>query len=186
MKRVVLILGSISVFILSPAAWGNDKANYFSTGVGLYSYTGDISDKTRLDGAFIVEFTFGRLFHSNFALEVGAGYLHDGHLGDELQGYPLTLTAKGVYPFEKGRLFVGGGAGVYFMHFDGEIENVKIDRGKDTVFGGHLLMGGDIYIHPSVFLGIEGKYLFIEKADFKGETVELDGFVITVKIGYSF
>lgn len=174
------------MFVLAPAAWGDDKQNYFFTGVGFYAYTGDITKKTRLDEAFLIEFAFGRLFHPNFALEVATGYIHDGHAGDELQGYPLTLTAKGVYPLEKARLFAGGGVGVYFMGFDGEIENVNITGGKDTVFGGHLLIGGDLYIHPSVFLGMEGKYLFIEKADFEEKTVELDGFVFTVKIGCSF
>ena len=130
-----------------------------------------------------MEFKFGRLFHPNFALEVGTGYIHDGHAGDELQGYLLTLTAKGVYPLENARLFAGGGVGVYFMAFDGEIEYVDITGGKDTVFGVHFVMGGDLYIHPSVFLGIEGKYLFIEKADFEGKSVELDGVVFTAKIG---
>ncbi len=186
MKRVVLVLGSILVFVLAPAAWGDDKPNYFFIGVGFYFYTGDIAKKTELDEAFIGEFTFGRQFHPNFALEVGTGYIHDGHGGDELRGYPLTLTAKGVYPLEKARLFGGGGVGVYFMDFDGEIENVNISDSEDTVFGGHLLVGGDLYIHTSVFLGIEGKYLFIEKADFEGKEVELDGFVVIVKIGYSF
>ena len=183
---MILTLGSFLLFVLAPGAWGDDKPNYFFIGVGFYAYTGDITKKTRLDEAFLIEFALGRLFHPNFALEVGTGYIHDGHAGDELQGYPVTLTGKYIYPTEKARFFAGGGVGVYFMGFDGEIEDVNITGGKDTVFGGHLLLGGDLYIHPSVFLGMEGKYLFIEKADFQGKTVELDGFALTAKIGYSF
>ena len=184
-KRVVFILALSLLFALPSAAWGDDKQNYVSAGAGLYFYTGDITRETQLDEAFIGELSYGRYFHPNFVLEAGVGYIHDDHHGDELQGYPFTLTAITVYPVEKVRLFGGGGIGVYPMNFDGEINNVII-HGEDTVLGGHVLMGFHWYLRPSGFIGLEGKYLFIERAKFSDEKVELDGFTVIAKIGFRF
>ena len=185
LKRVVTILAVGLLFVLPSAAWGDDAQNYVSAGAGLYFYTGDIADETKLDEAFIGELSYGRYFHPNFVLEAGVGYIHDDHSGDELQGYPVTLTAIGVYPVEKVRLFGGGGIGVYPMNFDGEIDGVKI-HGEDTVIGGHVLLGFHWDILSSAFIGMEGKYLFIEKAKFEDEKVELDGFTVIAKLGLRF
>ena len=185
LKRVVIILAVSLLFALPSAAWGDDKQNYVSAGAGLYFYTGDIADETELDEAFIGEISYGRYFHPNFALEAGVGYIHDDHSGDELQGYPFTLTAIGVYPIEKVRLLGGGGVGVYPMNFDATVNDVRI-HGEDTVLGGHALMGLHWYLRPSGFIGLEGKYLFIEKAKFEDEKVELDGFTMILKLGFRF
>ncbi|MEE9530417.1 MAG: hypothetical protein V3W52_05455, partial [Syntrophobacteria bacterium] len=93
LKRVVIILAVGLLFVLPSAAWGDEAQNYVTAGVGYYFYTGDIEDDTELDGAFIGELSYGRYFHPNFVLEAGVGYIHDDHQGDELQGYPFTLTA---------------------------------------------------------------------------------------------
>ena len=185
LQRVVIILAVGLLFVLPSAAWGDDAKNYVTAGFGFYFYTGDISNETELDEAVIVEFSYGRYFHPNFALEAGVGYIHDDHHGDELQGYPFTLTAIGIYPVEKVRLFGGGGIGVYPMNFDGEIDGVKI-HGEDTVIGGHVLLGFHWDILSSAFIGMEGKYLFIEKAKFEDEKVELDGFTVIAKLGFRF
>ena len=71
----------------------------------------------------------------------------------------------GVYPVKKVRLLGGGGIAVYPMNFDGEINDVFIN-GRDTVLGGHVLAGFHWYLRPSGFVGMEGKYLFIERAKF--------------------
>ena len=96
MKRVVIILAVSLVFILPSATWGDEAQNYVTAGFGFYFYSGDISNETELDEAVIVEFAYGRFFHPNFALEVGAGYIHDDHSGDELQGWPFTLPESPV------------------------------------------------------------------------------------------
>ena len=184
-KRVVIILAVGLLFALPSAVWGDEAQNYVSAGAGLYFYTGDITRETQLDEAFIGELAYGRYFHPNFVLEAGVGYIHDDHRGDELQGYPVTLTAIGVYPVKKVRLLGGGGIGVYPMNFDGEINDVFIN-GRDTVLGGHVLAGFHWYLRPSGFVGLEGKYLFIERAKFGTEKVELDGFTILLKFGFRF
>ena len=109
LKRVVIMLAVGLLFVLPFAAWGDEAQNHVTAGAGLYFYTGDIADETELDEAFIGEISYGRYFHPNFALEAGVGYIHDDHHGDELQGYPFTLTAIGIYPVEKSG-FLGEGA----------------------------------------------------------------------------
>lgn len=185
LKRVMIILVVGLLFVLPSAAWGDDAQNYVTAGFGFYHYTGDITRETQLDEAVIVELSYGRYFHPNFVLEAGVGYIHDDHQGDELQGWPFTLTAIGVYPIEKVRFLGGGGMGVYPMNFDGEINDVTI-HGEDTVLGGHVLMGVHWYLRPSGFIGLEGKYLFMERAKFEDEKVELDGFTTILKLGFRF
>jgi hypothetical protein len=185
MKRVVIILAVGLLFVLPSAAWGDDAQNYVTAGFGFYHYTGDITRETKLDEAVIVELSYGRYFHPNFVLEAGVGYIHDDHSGDELQGWPFTLSAIGVYPVEKVRLLGGGGMGVYPMNFDGVVNDVTI-HGEDTVLGGHVLMGVHWYLRPSGFIGLEGKYLFIERAKFEDEKLELDGFTMILKLGFRF
>jgi hypothetical protein len=179
----ILVVGLF--FVLPSAAWGDDAQNYVTAGFGFYFYTGDITRETQLDEAVIVELSYGRYLHPNFVLEAGVGYIHDDHSGDELQGWPFTLTAIGVYPIEKVRLLGGGGIGVYPMNFDGEINNVII-HGEDTVLGGHVLTGLHWYLRPSGFIGLEGKYLFMERAKFEDEKLELDGFTMILKLGFRF
>jgi hypothetical protein len=185
LKRVVIVLAVGLLFVLPSAALGDDAKNYVTTGFGFYFYSGDISNETELDEAVILELSYGRFFHPNFALEASVGYIHDDHSGDELQGWPFTLTAIGVYPVETVRLLGGLGMGVYPMNFDGEIDNVII-HGEDTVLGGHVLMGLHWYLRPSGFIGLEGKYRLIERAKFEDEKVELDGFTILLKLGFRF
>lgn len=185
MKRVVIILAVGLLFVLPSAAWGDDAQSYVTAGAGYYFYTGDIADDTKLNGAFIGEVSYGRYFHPNFVLEAGVGYIHDGKQGDDLRGYPFTLTAIGVYPVEKVRLLGGVGVGVYPMSFDGVVNNVKI-HDKDTVLGGHALMGLHWYLRPSGFIGLEGKYLFLQRAEFGDEKFELDGFAMIFKLGFRF
>jgi hypothetical protein len=185
LKRVVTLLVVGLFFVLPSAAWGDDAQNYVTAGFGFYFYTGDITRETQLDEAVIVELSYGRYLHPNFVLEAGVGYIHDDHSGDELQGWPFTLTAIGVYPIEKVRLLGGGGIGVYPMNFDGEINNVII-HGEDTVLGGHVLTGLHWYLRPSGFIGLEGKYLFMERAKFEDEKLELDGFTMILKLGFRF
>jgi hypothetical protein len=185
LKRVVIILAVGLLFVLPSAAWGDDAQNYVTAGVGLYNYTGDITTETKLDEAFLGELSYGRYLHRNFVLEAGVGYIHDDHQGDELQGYPVTLTVIGVYPVKKVRLLGGGGIGVYPMNFDGEINNVT-NHGRHTVLGAHELAGFHWDLRPSGFIGLEGKYLFIERAKFEHEKVELEGFTMMLKFGFRF
>jgi hypothetical protein len=77
----------------------------------------------------------------------------------------------------------GGGLGVYPINFDREVHNVKI-HGEDTVRGGHVLMGLHCYLRPSGFIGLEGKYLFTQRAKFEDEKLELDGFATILKFGF--
>ena len=50
----------------------------------------------------------------------------------------------------------------------------------------NVLMGFHWDLLSSAFIGLEGKYLFIEKAKFEDEKVELDGFTVIAKLGFRF
>jgi len=197
MKRkglMILTMGILLIIFLPCAAIGGavENPNYFTLKAGIYSPESD--DLEDFDTGFNGEFSFGRYFYTNFALELGIGYFNteatfsglDPILGswrekDEVTVIPLTLTAKGIYPTQYVDLFGGVGIGLYFAHGEGDLSTSAFGPfsfdDDDTVFGFHLGLGANFSITESVFFGIEGKYLWAG-AEFEdtilGIPVELD------------
>lgn len=182
---MLVALGSLFAVVLPLGASGEEKPNYLSAALGYYFYTGDVKDRTNLDGAVNIEIGYTRSFHPNFALRGGLGYFHDGRRNDDLRGYPVTVTALGVYPRGRVRLFAGAGLGVYFVEFDGRIDTVRV-KDADTVWGGHLLIGTSFDLWSSVFIGLEAKYLFVDRARLGGQEFNLDGFTLATVLGFRF
>ncbi|MBI2466678.1 MAG: outer membrane beta-barrel protein [Candidatus Rokubacteria bacterium] len=185
MRRLLLALGSLFAVILPLQASGEEKPNSLFVGLGYYFYTGDVEDKTNLDGAVNIEVAYTRSLHPNFAVRGGVGYFHDGRRDDDLRGYPLTVTALGVYPRGRVRLFAGLGLGVYFLEFDGRIDAARV-KDADTVWGGHVLIGTSVDVWSSLFVGLEAKYLLLDSASLSGRELDLDGVTVTTAVGFRF
>jgi hypothetical protein len=187
MKRIILILGIVLIFLLPVSASGQDKKNYIAVKTGVYTFLGGLEEANFSTG-FNGEMVYGFYLHPNFALEAGTGYFHDGvnkGYGNNVKGIPITLTAKGIYPFRSAEFFAGGGTGVYFAKFHGQVNDIVADK-RDTVFGGHLVIGANYNILPVIFLGIEGKYIVIDKAEFNVFSPHLSGYTITSNFGFRF
>jgi opacity protein-like surface antigen len=181
-RRSLAALGTFLAIAAPLAASAQEKPNAISGGIGYYFYTGDVEDRTNLDGAVNVEAAYTRSLHPNFALRGGVGYFHDGRRGDDLRGYPVTATALGVYPLGRVRLFAGGGVGVYFVEFDGRIDATPVED-SDTVWGGHVLVGTSVDLSSSIFLGLEARYLFLDGARLGSQELDLDGVTVTATVG---
>jgi hypothetical protein len=179
------MLGTLLAILVPLGASAQDRPNAISAGIGYYFYTGDVEDRTDLDGAVNIEAAYTRQLHPNFALRAGTGYFHDGRLGDDLRGYPLTVTALGVYPAGRLRLFAGGGVGVYFVDFEGKVDGTPIDD-SDTIWGGHVLVGTSFDVTTTIFLGLEAKYLFLDSARLGSRELDLDGVTVTATVGFRF
>jgi opacity protein-like surface antigen len=135
---------------------------------------------------FYGEFGYGYRFHRNFALQSEIGYLHSGVKdGNDIHGVPISLSAKGVYPIKDFELFIGAGLGIYLTQYKGELNNVQVDD-RDNVLGGHLFIGADYNIASNIFIGVEGKYIFTEKAEYNGQKVNLDGLATVIRLGFRF
>ena len=189
--------------------------NYIAAKAGAYFPTGDLDDLD-FDTGFNGEIVYGYRFNPNFALEGGVGYFQSnsevsgtitdpvigtvtGTVDMDLWTVPVTVTAKGIYPIDNVELFAGAGIGLYFVNLDldasgtisggalGTISGTISTDDDDTIFGGHILAGANVNITPNVFIGIEGKYIITDEAEFFGvKFSELDGFILTGNIGIRF
>ncbi len=186
-KGRILLAVTIVMLLLPLRAQGHEKKNYMVLKAGLYTFRSDLREadiETGFDGGL----AYGRYLHRNLVLEAGGGYFHDGvnkRFGNEVKGFSVILTAKATYPFRWGELFAGGGAGVYFTKFHGEVHGNLTDAG-DTATGGHLIGGANLDISRSLFIGIEGKYVFTSRADFGSLKTDLNGYTVTAGLGYRF
>lgn len=180
MKRTVFILGIVLIFLMPLAALAQDHLNTLNVKAGAYFPTGDLEDADFGTG-FSGEVSYGRYLHPNFVTEFGVGYLRSEDTSADVWAVPLTVTLKGVYPVNGVELFAGAGAGFYIV--EAEVDSETDD---DSVWGGHVVAGANVDINPTLFVGVEGKYIFTDEADFFGEKVNLNGFTLTANFGIRF
>ena len=133
---------------------------------------------------------------------------------------PVTLTFKAILPYKKWEFFGLGGAGAYIIsgtydvddwddHYDDDHHenhdhnhDSHDDHDYDVVLGGYLGVGiryniitpRIFHIKPRIFVGVEGKYLWTDKAKLKFEEFgaplrvkfKMDGIIATAVIGIKF
>jgi opacity protein-like surface antigen len=186
MKRSYFaFIGFFILLILFPySSMGQDKPNYVVLRGGAYFPTGDL-EKKGFENGYGGEIAYGRYFLRNFAAELGSGYYHTDHNGGIIRIAPITITAKGILPFETSELYVGLGAGRYVVDSD-----IKEFDDHKWISGGHILAGYNYNITPNYFIGIEGKYIMTEHAEFESGTaklsIDLDGITVMASAGIRF
>jgi opacity protein-like surface antigen len=211
-----LILGSLMLTILIPQyvlAQGRflDRNFYITAKPGIYSP--QTNDLDGFDTGFNGEVAFGFQPIRYFAVELGTGYFNTEGTATfsgfnyaerdkfDLHVIPFTLTGKLILPFKKFEFFGLGGVGAYYVWTDVEARgtvngipvSVELD-GEDIVFGGYLGLGVHYNITPRFFVGVEGKYLWTDRANPKDEYYDeslgvkfkLDGILATAVLGFRF
>jgi outer membrane protein W len=162
------------------SSMGQDKPNYAVLRGGAYFPTGDLENE-----GYGGEIAFGHYFLRNFAAELGSGYYHTDQNGGNIRIAPFTITAKGILPFETSELYVGLGAGRYLI--DSDITDFDDHK---WISGGHIVAGYDYNITPNYFIGIEGKYIMTEHAEFESGSrklsIDLDGITVMASAGIRF
>jgi len=151
-----------------------------------------------LDTGFNGELAYGHYFNRNWALELGVGYFYTS--GDDVLGgvvsskssmdvMPLTVAIKGIIPVDKFEIYGLGGIGAYFVWADEKVNGIRFND-DDIVFGGFLGAGVNYNITPTAFIGLEGKYLWTDKASFSDGLLntkqKLDGWIATFNLGFRF
>lgn len=206
MLRTITVIIAI-FFLVSVPAYAEKPVNYATVKLGVYSPTQ--SDTNDFGNGFNGEISFGHYFNPHIAGEIGVGYFSvDGDFTgafnavivtekDKIKVYPVTITGKGIIPYQQGELYGGGGIGVYFAEVESDIGNLGLGReshtSNDTAFGVHMLVGGNHNITPNIYIGGELRYFFASanfNATFFGTpltmSADLDGFIATVNLGYRF
>lgn len=204
MKKAFL---SISFLIISlvivcpPSATAQEPQNYIILKAGVFIPAYDLEEH-EFDTGFNGEIVLGRHNNRNFAIEGGVGYYETessyseyGFLyHDKIKVIPVTLTAKGIIFSETAELYGGGGIGFYAASLRRESYESGIRRtasDTDTVPGFHVVVGINFNTSENVFIGVEGKYVLTDRANFKGTSVfpvsrNLNGYFLTGNIGFRF
>lgn len=213
MKKIVckffigFVVLCFSVGFCLPAKAENVKANYGVLKGGIYSPQN--SNLDQFGTGFNGELAFGHYFSRNFALEFGSGYFQTNRSSNDNYGnatltfnvVPVTLALKGIIPLDKAvELYGIGGGGAYFLWSSTSASvnnqfyysNNNVDN--KTLAGGFLGMGINFKITPTVFLGLEGKYLWTSNVTVTNYNntysystdVNLNGIQATFNVGFLF
>jgi len=203
---MAITLTVLAVFLLPLSVTGEEETDYFTLRGGIYSPESDGNDG--FDTGSALEIAFGHYFNRNFALELGLGYLETDavfsgfdplFLGnfredDGITIMPLTLTAKGVYPFRENlELYALVGGGLYYADFESSISSSflgSLSRDDSyTPLGAHVGLGFNYRITPRLSLGVEGKHFWTDgKINYSPAYIDpdLDGYIVTAGVTFLF
>ena len=191
---MVVVTGFLLLFA-APASAKPLASNYAQLKIG--GYFPQTSDLDNFDAGGNIEVGIGHRVAPGFAIEGNFGYFETKGTfnlpgvgsGDEtFKVMPLTLSLKGQAFFDRFEPYAEAGIGVYFIKDDisGTVLGIPVsDSENDTQLGLHVGLGGNYNITPQVFLGVEGRYLWL-RTDTFGVDVKLDGFFLTANLGYRF
>ena len=195
----------ISHITVAPKAPEKSLYEYVALKFGIYiPQTTEIKDgggDLDMDSAFNGELALGHYFHKNIALELGVGYTKPNKSMSftDISGtfsadvdmtiIPVTLGVRGLLPMGKFEPYAMAGIGAYFTELEVSA-NLSGFGGasaseSDTAFGFFLGLGANFNITKEIFLGLEGKYLWLEPS-FDGLDMKVDGITGTANIGYRF
>lgn len=192
LSAVLVVL--FSVFTLFPAHAKPLSPNYVTLKIG--GYFPQHSDLKDFDSGFDGEISLGRVVAPGFAVEGGIGYFETKGESSEpgiiangkFKVMPLTLSLKGQTFFEQFEPYVEAGIGVYFIESElsGTFTGIPASRSdNEAKVGFHLGLGGNYNVTRQIFLGLEGKYIWVKSETFGSDT-RLDGITLTGNIGFRF
>ena len=148
-----------------------------------------IDTKTGFDG----ELAIGHYFLPAFATELGVGYFESKGTSATKSGeanlkvVSMLLTAKGLLPMGEFEPFGELGIGAYFETLDVSGALGNFDSSTKGVFGLHAGAGVNFNISQEIFLGFEGRYLWVKPSfGFFGQDIKMDGFTLTAGLGHRF
>lgn len=186
--------------ITSPAFAAENPANYVVLKGGIYSpsekydlenfnggHTSHLDSKTGFNG----EVAIGRYLLPFFAMELGAGYFESkgspeaepGHT--KLRVVPVIATAKVLLPLGPIEPYGEFGIGAYFTKFEVNGNLGDFSGSSKVTYGLHAGGGVNFNITDTLFLGVEGRYLWA-KPSYGGQDVKINGFTTTADLGFRF
>ncbi len=187
---VLAVLFSVLAFV--PAYGKPLSPNSLTLKAG--GYFPQHSDLDGFDSGFNGEISLGHLVAPGFGFEVGVGYFETK--GEFLFGpgipvsakfkvIPVTLSLKGQTFFQQFEPYIEAGIGVYFIEDERNSAVLGSESENDTQVGLHLGLGANYNVTRQLFLGLEGKYVWL-KTDTFGVDVRMDGVTLTGNVGFRF
>ena len=203
-----ILMGILALTFLIPINVFAEPPFYITFKPGIYSPQSSDLDSSGFNG----EIAFGFRFNPNIAAEFGIGYFNTEKevtaVGAtyavqekfDINVIPVTLTLKVILPYKRWELFGLAGGGVYIVSAQSDYHNDYYDNhydyeyDSDAVMGGYLGGGLHYNIAPGIFVGVEGKYLWTDKAKLNDEAYgvpleakfKMDGIIATAVMGIRF
>lgn len=202
MKKLAgLIVGVLVLCVGLSLPFPAEAQNYLVLKGGIYSPQNEkLYD---FDSGFNGELAFGRYLNKNLALEVASGYfktratksadLVSAEATLDFNLVPLTGALRAIIPMGAFELYGLGGGGAYFLWSDTSVSTnnrsaSSSDKYNQTLAGGFLGAGATLKVSPTVFLGLEGKYLWTTNLtldNFESD-INLNGIQATLNLGFLF
>jgi outer membrane protein W len=202
MKKLAgLIVGVLVLCVGLSLPFPAQAQNYLVLKGGIYSPQNEkLYD---FDSGFNGELAFGRYLNKNLAFEVASGYFKtratksadvvSAEATLDFNLVPLTGALRAIIPMGAFELYGLGGGGAYFLWTDSSVSTnnrsaSSSDKYNQTLAGGFLGAGATIKVSPTVFLGLEGKYLWTTNLTLDNlETdINLNGIQATLNLGFLF
>ncbi len=210
---LAIVLAVTLAMSLTMDAWAADGQykNYGMIKTGVFVPTGDLDDAD-YDADFNLAVVYGRYFGNYLVLEGAVDFYasdkdFDGYTSstgyyevDNLIGISaLSVSIKGVIPLGEASFYCGAGIGIYFADLSTEVETSTFgdfdgDDEYDSVFGCHIVAGGNYNITQRIFIGLEGIYRWTGEVDIDDRVAtipvgfegDLDGYTISISAGFRF
>lgn len=206
----VVTIAFTAATVCSAWAGSADYKNYGRLTIGMNQPTGGLDDDG-YDANIDVAATYGRYLAKNLVVEgsLGTFFADQDFSGnttltgnytrdDVISASSIRGTIKGELPMGPLTLFAGAGVGLYFVFLDSEIDTTRLGDldadDSDSVFGAHVVVGGNFNITPRVFVGVEGLYRWTTEFDLRDSVAtipvelegDLDGYSICLLGGFRF
>lgn len=195
-----LVLAVVLIGIAPPASLAEEPANYVALKAGIYSPSASYDldnfnggSTTHLDSktGFAGEIAVGHYFLPILAIELGAGYFESrgspaAQPGEtKLRVVPVIATGKVFLPIGPIEPYGEFGIGAYITKLDVNGNLGSFTGSTKVTYGLHAGAGVNFNITQTVFLGVEGRYLWA-KPSFGGQDIKLNGFTVTGDLGFRF
>ena len=191
---LLLILAVMLIGIAPSAALADKASSYLLLKGGAYSPSKDFDlDNVHFNtkAGWVVEGALGHYFLPFLAVELGGGYMESKSNASapgadaKLKVVPVVATGKLLLPLGPVEPYAEFGVGVYIIDIDVTGTPSNFNTNSRAAFGYHAGGGVNIDLGPVVFVGAEGRYLWIEKS-YGPVDIKLDGFTVTANLGFRF
>lgn len=209
---IVYIIAFALTAVSADGAWADaaEFKNYGRVTIGVNEPTGDLDD-AGYDAGFNIAATYGRYLGKNWVIEgsLGSFFTDQDFSGsnsftgsytreDMVSAASVLGTIKGELPMGRLTLFAGAGVGFYVVSLDSEIDTTFLGDldadDNDSVFGTHVVAGGNVNITRRFFVGVEGLYRWTTEFDMKDRVAtipvevegDLDGYTLSLLVGFRF